>query len=227
MCGIIGYVGEKEANDILIAGLEKLEYRGYDSAGIAIVNNNQIQINKAEGRASKLKNKKLPGTMGIGHTRWSTHGKPSDRNAHPFIDNTNNFVIVHNGIIENYLELKAGLEENGVIFTSDTDSEVIVHLIAKAYAESPRKSLKDAVLKVVSYLQGSYALCVLHRNSGEIIGARNGSPLLVGLGNNENFLASDASAIIEHTKQVIYLEDFEVAEVKKDSVQVYAFTGEE
>ncbi len=227
MCGIIGYVGEKEANDILITGLEKLEYRGYDSAGIAIISNSQIQINKAGGRVSKLKNKRLPGTMGIGHTRWSTHGKPSDRNAHPFIDNTNNFVIVHNGIIENYLELKAGLEESGVIFTSDTDSEVIVHLIAKAYTENSSKSLKEAVLKVVSYLQGSYALCVLHKSSGEIIGVRNGSPLLVGLGNNENFLASDASAIIEHTKQVIYLEDFEVAEVKKDSIHIYSFTGEE
>ena len=224
MCGIIGYIGDREANDILIAGLERLEYRGYDSAGVATIHNNSLCINKKEGRVQNLKElPKLSGNVGIAHTRWSTHGKPSDRNAHPFTDNTNSFTLVHNGIIENYLELKAGLQEAGVNFTSDTDSEVIVHLIAKAYIGN----LKEAVLKVVNYLQGSFALCVINKDSDEIIGARNGSPLLVGLGDNENFLASDASAIIEHTKKVIYVNDFEVVGVKKDSVNIYDFNGNE
>jgi glutamine---fructose-6-phosphate transaminase (isomerizing) len=218
MCGIIGYVGEREANDLLIAGLERLEYRGYDSAGIATIYDNSLCINKKEGRVQNLKEMTtLPGKVGIAHTRWSTHGKPSDRNAHPFTDTSNSFTLVHNGIIENYLELKAGLID--INFTSDTDSEVIVHLIEKAY----QGNLKDAVLKVVKYLQGSFALCVINKNSNEIVGARNGSPLLIGLGENENFLASDASAIVEHTKKVIYVNDFEVVEIKKDEVKIYDF----
>jgi glutamine---fructose-6-phosphate transaminase (isomerizing) len=222
MCGIIGYIGEREANDILINGLQQLEYRGYDSAGIAIINNQNITIHKVEGRVNKLRIGKLEGTLGIGHTRWATHGKPEDRNAHPFSDEEHNFVIVHNGIIENYLELKAGLQEAGVKFTSDTDSEVIVHLIAKAY----QGNLKDAVLKVVPKLQGSFALCVIHHDSEEIVAARNGSPLLIGIGKNEKFLASDASAIIEHTKEVVYINDFEIVQLKKDSLDIYTFEGE-
>ncbi|MBT4935521.1 glutamine--fructose-6-phosphate transaminase (isomerizing) [Candidatus Woesearchaeota archaeon] len=221
MCGIIGYVGAKSANDILIAGLERLEYRGYDSAGIAVTHDNLISINKSEGRVHNLKTKKLDGTRGIGHTRWATHGSPSDRNAHPFTCNENKFVVVHNGIIENYLELRSGLIHAGISCTSDTDSEVIVHLISQAY----NGNLKDAVCKVIKHLQGSYALCVMHKDTHELIGARNGSPLLIGLGNEENFLASDASAIIDHTKDVIYMNDFQVAEISKDYVKVFDFDG--
>jgi glutamine---fructose-6-phosphate transaminase (isomerizing) len=223
MCGIIGYIGKREGNDILIKGLENLEYRGYDSAGVAIIDHNIINTNKVEGRVKNLKVITLNGNIGIGHTRWATHGKPENKNAHPFSDENNNFVVVHNGIIENYLELKAGLQEAGTKFTSDTDSEVIVHLIAKAY----QGNLKEAVLKVVKHLIGSFALCVINKDSKEIVAARNGSPLLVGLGENENFLASDASAIIEHTKKVVYINDFEVIELKQDSLNIYDFEGKE
>ena len=222
MCGIIGYIGKREGNDILIKGLENLEYRGYDSAGVAIIDHNIINTNKVEGRVKNLKVITLNGNIGIGHTRWATHGKPENKNAHPFSDENNNFVVVHNGIIENYLELKAGLQEAGTKFTSDTDSEVIVHLIAKAY----QGNLKEAVLKVVKHLIGSFALCVINKDSEEIVAARNGSPLLVGLGENENFLASDASAIIEHTKKVVYINDFEIVELKQDSLNIYNFEGE-
>jgi len=223
MCGIIGYIGEKEANDILITGLERLEYRGYDSAGISTLKYNQVFLNKSEGRVAVLKDKKLPGTIGIGHTRWATHGRPSDKNAHPFIDGNNQFVVVHNGIIENYLEIKEGLRKAGINFSSDTDSEVIVHLISECY----QGNLKDAVLKAVRRLQGSFALCVIKNDHSEIIGARNGSPLLVGLGVNENFLASDASAVVEHTKNVVYVNDFEIVQLKKDELHIFDFKGEE
>jgi glutamine---fructose-6-phosphate transaminase (isomerizing) len=221
MCGIIGYIGKREANHVLIKGLECLEYRGYDSAGIALINNQEIRINKVEGRVKNLKTITLQGNIGIGHTRWATHGKPENKNAHPFSDEKNSFVIVHNGIIENYLELKAGLQEAGTIFTSDTDSEVIVHLIAKAY----QGNLKDAVIRVVKHLIGSFALCIINKDSREIVAARNGSPLLVGLGENEKFLASDASAIIEYKKKVVYINDFEVVELKENELNIYDFEG--
>ncbi|PIZ51912.1 glutamine--fructose-6-phosphate transaminase (isomerizing) [Candidatus Woesearchaeota archaeon CG_4_10_14_0_2_um_filter_33_13] len=221
MCGIIGYIGDKEANDILIKGLEQLEYRGYDSAGIAIIDNNQIRINKVLGRVQNLKQRKLIGNIGIGHTRWATHGKPSDRNAHPFLDQRNNFVVVHNGIIENYLELKEKLRKEGITFTSDTDSEVIVHLISQNY----HGNLKEAVLKTVKELIGSYAFCVIKNDWQELVAARNGSPLVVGLGKDENFLASDVSALVEHTRDVIYVNDFEIVKIKKDQVKIYDFEG--
>ncbi|MDP3698032.1 MAG: glutamine--fructose-6-phosphate transaminase (isomerizing) [Nanoarchaeota archaeon] len=225
MCGIVGYIGEKEANDILIAGLEKLEYRGYDSAGVAVISkNNIININKKKGRVEILKNlTPLLGTYGIGHSRWSTHGVPSDRNAHPFTDQSNQFAVVHNGIIENYLELKEELRNEGVEFSSDTDSEVIVHLIAKNY----QGDLKEAVLKIIKRLQGAYSFCVIKADGHEIIGARNGSPLVIGLGKKENFFASDVSAIIEHTRDVIYLNDFQIARITKENVEVFNFQGEE
>ena len=223
MFGIIGYVGEKEANEILLAGLEKLEYRGYDSAGVSIIHNNIISIHKAKGRVENLKSKKLPGNLGIAHTRWATHGIPSERNAHPFTDQLNQFAVVHNGIIENYLELKEELRKEGVQFSSDTDSEVIVHLIAKNY----HHDLKEAVLKTIKRLQGAYAFCVIKADRSEIIGARNGSPLVIGMGKQENFFASDVSAIIEYTRDVIYLNDFQIARITKDTVEVYNFQGEE
>ena len=224
MCGIVGYIGEKEANDLLISGLEKLEYRGYDSAGVAIISNDTIRISKKKGRVENLKLvSKLQGTMGIAHTRWSTHGIPSDRNAHPFTDQSNQFAVVHNGIIENYLELKEELRNQGVEFSSDTDSEVIVHLVSKNYDGD----LKEAVLKTIKRLQGAYAFCVIKHDSQEIIGARNGSPLVIGKGNKENFFASDVSAIIEHTREAIYLNDFQIARITKDKVEVFSFHGEE
>ena len=178
MCGIVGYIGEKEANDLLISGLEKLEYRGYDSAGVAVISNNKINIKKKKGRVENLKSlAKLSGKIGIAHTRWSTHGPPSDRNAHPFTDTKNQFAVVHNGIIENYLELKEELRKEGVQFSSDTDSEVIVHLLAKHYQET--QDLKEAILKTIKRLQGAYSFCVIKAENQEILAARNGSPLVI------------------------------------------------
>lgn len=228
MCGIIGYVGEKEAYPLLLSGLERLEYRGYDSAGISTICQNRILINKLKGRVFNLRNENLPGKIGIAHNRWATHGQPSDTNAHPFTDSTNSFVLVHNGIIENYLELKEELRKDKINFVSETDSEVIVHLISKNYFHSTEAiSLKEAVLKTVKKLRGSYAFCVLNKNLLEIVGARNGSPLIIGLGDHENFLASDVSAVIEHTKKVIYLDDFQIAEITKDQAKIYDFQNKE
>ncbi len=221
MCGIIGYIGQKEAYNILLQGLQHLEYRGYDSAGIATIHNNILLLNKKIGRVQTLQQTSLPGTMGIAHTRWATHGKPADKNAHPFTDQNNQFAIVHNGIIENYLELKEQLRKDNIQFTSDTDSEVIVHLIAKQYTTS--SSLRDAILKTLPLLHGAYAFCAINKDTNEIIGARNGSPLVIGIGNNENFFASDVSAIIEHTKQVIYLNDFECAKITHTQVELFNF----
>ncbi len=223
MCGIIGYVGEQEAYPLLFSGLQRLEYRGYDSAGICTQHQNSLHLCKKKGRVETVRSMTLPGTIGIAHTRWSTHGKPADENAHPFLDPTRTFAIVHNGIIENYLELKEELRREGAVFSSETDSEVIVHLIAQYY----HGDLKDAVLKMVSRLQGAYAFCVLHNQSQHIIGARNGSPLIIGLGRQENFLASDVSAVIEHTRNVMYLNDFQLALIARDKVQVYDFQDKE
>ena len=221
MCGIFGYIGEKESYPLLIRGLERLEYRGYDSAGVCTINNQQLFLNKIKGRVENIKQFSSEGNIGISHTRWATHGQPSDKNAHPFVDQNNQFSLVHNGIIENYLELKEELRKEGIIFTSDTDSEVIVHLIAKNY----QGNLKEAVIKAISKLQGAFALCVIKNDQAEIVGARNGSPLIIGLGENENFLASDVSPIVEHTKRVIYVEDFEVVRITRSSVEITDFHG--
>jgi glutamine---fructose-6-phosphate transaminase (isomerizing) len=221
MCGIIGYVGDREAYDVLVSGLERLEYRGYDSAGICIQSTSSLLINKLKGRVVGLKDKNLPGKLGIAHTRWSTHGIPSDYNSHPFIDGSNRFAVVHNGIIENYLELKEGLIQGGVQFSSDTDSEVIVHLIAQAFSGN----LQEAVLRVIPMLKGAYALCVMNNLSKEIVGARNGSPLVVGVGKEENFLASDVSAFVEFTKSVIYLNDFELVSINSNNIKIVDFSG--
>ncbi|MBI2665793.1 glutamine--fructose-6-phosphate transaminase (isomerizing) [Candidatus Woesearchaeota archaeon] len=234
MCGIIGYIGNKQANDILISGLELLEYRGYDSAGISIADNNNnnnnnndgiLHVKKVKGRVEKLKGNNFPGNMGIGHTRWATHGQPSEINAHPFVDGKNKFALVHNGIIENYLELKEELRSKGITFSSATDSEVLVHLIALNFEDSA--DLLRAVLKTVEKLKGSYAFCVFKRDQQEIIGARNGSPLVLGLGEQENFLASDVSAIINHTRKVVYLNDFEIARIEKNKAMLFDFHGQE
>ncbi len=223
MCGILGYIGEREAYPLLLKGLERLEYRGYDSAGICTSHEQKLFLNKKEGRVQQLAAQHLPGKKGLAHTRWSTHGAPSDRNAHPFTDAQQELVVVHNGIIENYLELKEKLRNQGVFFSSETDSEVIVHLIAQQYAE--KKDLKEAVQETVKHLQGAYAFCVLKNDGQEIIAARNGSPLLIGIGNNEHFFSSDAAAVVEHTKKVLYLNDFEIASITKEKAQIFDFQG--
>jgi glutamine---fructose-6-phosphate transaminase (isomerizing) len=222
MCGIIGYIGKREADKILISGLEKLEYRGYDSAGVAVANNNELNVYKTKGRVSNLQSISLPGQIGIAHTRWSTHGSPSDKNAHPFLDEKKQFAIVHNGIIENHLELKEELRTLGINFTSDTDSEVIAHLVSINY----QGNLKEAIIKTIDKLKGAYAFCVIKNDTQEMIGARNGSPLVIGIGKDENFLASDVSAIVEHTKNVIYVNDFEIVHVTKNTCDLYDFEGE-
>ena len=222
MCGIIGYIGQKEAYPILLAGLERMEYRGYDSAGICTANNNQLFLKKDIGRVKNLKTTLLPGTKGIGHTRWATHGGVLPKNAHPFI--LDNFTLIHNGIIENHLELKENLRKTtNRAFTSDTDSEVILHLIKKHY----QNNLLKAVQKTITQLQGAYAFAVMKQDTDEIIAARNGCPLIIGIGNNENFLASDIAAFIEHTKKVIYLNDFEIATITPTTINIYNFQGKE
>ncbi len=217
MCGIIGYVGEREAYDILIKGLKRLEYRGYDSAGIATLHNG-IQLEKVVGRVSNLK-KRLEGNIGIGHTRWATHGKPTKVNAHPHLDEKKSLAIVHNGIIENYLKLKERLK--GHKFKSETDSEVIAHILSENY----KGNLKEAVIKTVKQLKGAYAFAAIHKSKKEIVVARNGCPVVIGLGKNENFIGSDASAFIGHTKKAIFIDDMEIAVLKDDSVSVFNFKG--
>ncbi|MFN2340299.1 MAG: glutamine--fructose-6-phosphate transaminase (isomerizing) [Halanaerobium sp.] len=228
MCGIVGYIGDKKAAPILLAGLKKLEYRGYDSAGIAVQEEEAVKILKKEGKLDKLKksaeNEIFNGDTGIGHTRWATHGKPSDTNSHPHTDSFSKVVIVHNGIIENFRELKEELAAKGHQFNSETDTEVAAHLIASYYQEN---DLKDAVIKAVKRLEGSFALAVMSDTEKDrIIAVRKDSPLIVGLGENENFLASDIPAYLEHTDDFYILEDGEIADIRKDEVKIYSFGGQ-
>ncbi|MFF2531683.1 glutamine--fructose-6-phosphate transaminase (isomerizing) [Brevibacillus sp. NPDC058079] len=221
MCGIMGYIGNREAQPILINGLRKLEYRGYDSAGIAICDGATIGIRKAKGRIDVLESQTqksgLQGSIGIGHTRWATHGRPSDENSHPHFDQSGKFSIVHNGIIENYLDLKQELMEQGVTFTSETDTEVIVHLLAQEYDNN----LVAAVQKVAGKIRGAFALGVMTEHEPDkLIAVRMASPLIIGVGENENFIGSDIPAILEHTRDVYVLEDGDLAILTKDSVHV-------
>ncbi|WP_409177666.1 glutamine--fructose-6-phosphate transaminase (isomerizing) [Brevibacillus fortis] len=221
MCGIMGYIGNREAQPILINGLRKLEYRGYDSAGIAICDGATIGIRKAKGRIDVLESQTqksgLQGSIGIGHTRWATHGRPSDENSHPHFDQSGKFSIVHNGIIENYLDLKQELIEKGVTFTSETDTEVIVHLLAQEYDND----LVAAVQKVAGKIRGAFALGVMTEHEPDkLIAVRMASPLIIGVGENENFIGSDIPAILEHTRDVYVLEDGDLAILTKDSVHV-------
>ncbi|MGK5509373.1 glutamine--fructose-6-phosphate transaminase (isomerizing) [Brevibacillus formosus] len=221
MCGIMGYIGNREAQPILINGLRKLEYRGYDSAGIAICDGTTIGIRKAKGRIDVLESQTqksgLQGSIGIGHTRWATHGRPSDENSHPHFDQSGKFSIVHNGIIENYLDLKQELIEKGVTFTSETDTEVIVHLLAQEYDNN----LVAAVQKVAGKIRGAFALGVMTEHEPDkLIAVRMASPLIIGVGENENFIGSDIPAILEHTRDVYVLEDGDLAILTKDSVHV-------
>jgi len=221
MCGIVGYIGKNEAKYFLLKGLEKLEYRGYDSAGICTLHDKKIKLCKTKGRLVSLKEKiqlsDLSGCVGIGHTRWATHGEPTDVNSHPHLSNDKKFAVVHNGIIENYSELKEMLIENGYKFLSETDTEVIPNLIQYCY----NGDVFEAFSKAVSYLKGAYALGLISTYQPEtVFAARKDSPLVVGLGNGENFLASDIPAILSETKQVYILESGEFAAITNDSVQI-------
>lgn len=224
MCGIIGYAGKNEAEGYLLDGLEKLEYRGYDSAGIAVINDNEIDNIKAKGNLGCLKKKLnergrgVYGTVGIGHTRWATHGKPSDENAHPHGSMNGTFYVVHNGIIENFAELKRDLMSEGFTFKSQTDTEVISNLLEKNY----NGDLPEAVAETVKQLKGSYAIAVLCRDFPEkIICARRSSPLIIGKGENENFIASDITALLKHTRDYYRLEDGEIAVISESAVKFY------
>lgn len=214
MCGIVAYIGNKEAYPILIKGLERLEYRGYDSAGVALLNED-IKIYKKAGKVQELKDfaadKNTKGTVGIGHTRWATHGEPNQRNAHPHFSTEQDLAIIHNGIIENYAPLKEELKKRGHIFVSDTDTEVLIHLIEDVKKNND-VDLLEAVRIALNEVTGAYAIVVLSKeNPNQLIGARKGSPLVVGLGENDFYIASDATPIIEYTKNVVYLDDEEIA----------------
>ena len=223
MCGIVGYSGSSsKAVEILLEGLEKLEYRGYDSAGIAFVTNNSLQVEKKEGKLQNLKdhmkNFDVFSNIGIGHTRWATHGVPSDRNSHPHYSENKDVAVVHNGIIENYAELKKELMEQGVKFSSDTDTEVVAQLFSKLYDGDLYSTFK----KVLKKIRGTYAFAIIHKDFPDrMICARSHSPLLVGLGENQNFVASDVSAVLKYTRDIIYLKDGDVVLLDKNKVTIY------
>lgn len=224
MCGIVGYVGKNQAPSILIDGLGKLEYRGYDSAGIAVFDGNEINIAKTKGRLSNLikllLENPLSGTIGIGHTRWATHGVPSDTNSHPHISEDHKIAVVHNGIIENYMDIKEELLKEGYHFLSETDTETIAHLIDYYYKES--MDFEDSVFKAVSRLEGSYALGIICKDSPDkLIAVRKGSPLVIGKGNGENFIASDIPALLNYTREVYFLEEEEIAVITDNDISIY------
>ena len=227
MCGIVGYAGTQNAAPVLLEGLKKLEYRGYDSAGIAVLNDGRISISKVTGRIAGLAEKTedgklLPGVTGIGHTRWATHGAPTEPNAHPHTSNDGRFAVVHNGIIENYMELREELTRKGYHFESETDTEVVVHLVEMYYQDN----LKQAVMRTAARLRGSYALGIICADEPEkIFAVREASPLILGVGIGENYFASDVTALVAHTRNAIYLEDGEFAELTPDSITVFDCTG--
>ncbi|HSN90643.1 MAG TPA: glutamine--fructose-6-phosphate transaminase (isomerizing) [Anaeromyxobacteraceae bacterium] len=226
MCGIVGYVGPRQCVDLVVGGLKKLEYRGYDSAGVAVLGPSGLAVERAKGKLQNLvallEHRPLPGTTGIGHTRWATHGRPSDENAHPH--SYRGVAVVHNGIIENHLALKAALAAKGHRFSSETDTEIIAHLVSDAL-ESGAAGLREAVQSALARVEGTYAIAVLSEKSpGEIVAAKNASPLVVGFGKGESFLASDVPAILEHTREVAYLEEGDLAVLTAGGV---AFFGRE
>ena len=228
MCGIVGFVGNEQAAPILLDGLERLEYRGYDSAGIAVVSEkHELQVKKAKGRLKVLSDiiqggKSVEGTLGIGHTRWATHGEPNDINAHPHLSGDGKVAVVHNGIIENYVELRDFLIGNGYEFKSETDTEVVTQLLSYYYAECG--NIFDAVFRMLRRVEGAYALGIICADCPDrFIAARKDAPLLIGHGEGCNFIASDVTAIIKHTRDISYMEDGEVAVITADSVQVYNY----
>ena len=227
MCGIVGYVGDKQAADFLLEGLAKLEYRGYDSAGIAVFDGSSVRVEKSVGRLASLRDKirdDMPqGTMGIGHTRWATHGRPSDVNAHPHTDCSGDFVVVHNGIIENYLSLKEDLIEKGHAFRSETDTEVVAHLLEEVY----NGDFVSSVREVLRRIEGSYSLVFMSaKHPGTLIATKQDNPLVIGIGEGENFIASDIPAIIQRTRRTYILNDGEMAVLTKDSINITNRQGE-
>ena len=227
MCGIVGYVGRNEAAPILLEGLSRLEYRGYDSAGICVEQNGVLEVAKAKGRLQNLIAKtdggaKLPGTLGIGHTRWATHGEPNDINSHPHVSQNGKIAVVHNGIIENYLEIREFLQEKGVQFTSQTDSEVVAQLMEYCMGLPEVSTVSDALYMVLHRLEGAYALGILCSDDPDhIYAARKDAPLLLGFGKGENFIASDVTALVKYTRDVVYMEDGEVAILGRDGIQLF------
>ncbi len=225
MCGIVGYVGFRDASDVILDGLKRLEYRGYDSAGMAVKVNGHLEVVKKAGKlqvlADTLKEHRLSGQFGVGHTRWATHGAPTDPNAHPHLTEKGDIAVIHNGIIENYLPLKEGLIARGHLFTSETDSEVLAHLIEEKY----QGNLVEAVRMALSEAYGAYALVVAHQHHDEIVVARTVSPLVIGLGEGENFVASDVPALLPYTRRVIFLHDGDMAVVTREGVVVTDLAG--
>lgn len=223
MCGIVGYIGHQDAYPILLKGLKRLEYRGYDSAGVALLNGD-LNIYKRKGKVNNLElfteGKNKNGSVGIGHTRWATHGKPDDINAHPHLSGNGRLALIHNGIIENYATLKEALLKLGHTFISETDTEVLVHLIEEIQS-SENLELDEAVRIALTKVIGAYAIVVIDKlNPDILVAARKGSPLVVGLGENEYFIGSDATPIIDYTKKVIYLQDEEIAIIKNGRLQI-------
>ncbi len=223
MCGIVGYIGDKPAADILVSGLRRLEYRGYDSAGVAIVNG-RLKVCKRQGKVDELQraldSEQIAGSLGIGHTRWATHGPPSDENSHPHVSTTGDFALVHNGIIENYATLKEGLIRKGYKFESETDTEVLVHLIEDVM-KTTGLELPEAVRQALATVVGTYGIAIVSQDDEDLlIAARKGSPLIVGVGDGEYFLGSDAAPLIEHTRQVVYLHDGEMVVIRRSGMDV-------
>ncbi|HIG74705.1 MAG TPA: glutamine--fructose-6-phosphate transaminase (isomerizing) [Bacteroidetes bacterium] len=228
MCGIVGYIGPRQAGDLLVSGLRRLEYRGYDSAGVAIANG-ELEVRKKEGKvdelAALLENRPVEGTVGMGHTRWATHGAPTDTNAHPHTATHGRFAIIHNGIIENYVSIKRRLLEKGYTFDSETDTEVLAHFIEDVQEETGL-SFPESVRQALTQVEGAYGIVALSMdNPDELVVARNGSPLLLGVGEGEHFVGSDASPFIEFTRHVVYLNDGEMAVVRRDGYDVSEING--
>ena len=227
MCGIVGYVGTQQAAPILLEGLSRLEYRGYDSAGVCVEQNGVLKVEKAKGRLQNLIAKTengalLPGTLGIGHTRWATHGEPNDTNSHPHVSQNGKIAVVHNGIIENYLELREFLQQKGVKFASQTDTEVVAQLMEYCMGLPEVETVSDALYMVLHRIEGAYALGILCSDDPDhVYAARKDAPLLIGFGEGENFIASDVTALVKHTRDIVYMEDGEVAILGRDGVQVY------
>ena len=232
MCGIVGYIGPRKAVPIIVDGLKRLEYRGYDSAGLAVLDDMDVMsVRRASGKLRNLEDalrlNPIDGPYGIGHTRWATHGRPTEENAHPHRDCKGDIVVVHNGIVENYLALKHELQEQGHVFVTETDTEVIAHLVERAF----NGNLADAVRAALAQMKGVFALVVISRlDPGKVVAARNGPPIVVGLGEGEYFVASDIPAILSHTRDVFFLQDGDVATLTRDGVTLTdlepACTGE-
>ncbi|MDO9157333.1 MAG: class II glutamine amidotransferase, partial [Sediminibacterium sp.] len=222
MCGIVGYIGPREAYPIVLKGLKRLEYRGYDSSGVALLHNHHINVYKKKGKVAELEEatigQDVHAHIGIGHTRWATHGEPSDRNAHPHQSQSGELAMIHNGIIENYTQIKKELESKGYHFKSDTDTEVLLNFIEDIKINNSC-TLEEALRIALKRIVGAYCILLISKDEPDtIIAARKGSPLVIGIGKGEHFLASDASPIIEYTKEVVYVNDYEIAIVKPDEL---------